>query len=83
MLGGLIVAHHNFGKRYETISIIAWVLNRGSIPLYDYSWGEGSPPLYIYEFEAVSSFIILQRSRLVYNGRVCGGIGDRKPNPLR
>jgi len=35
------VAHHNFGKRYETISIIAWVLNWGSIPLYDYSWGGG------------------------------------------
>ena len=40
------MAHHNFGKRYETISIIAWVLNWGSIPLYDYSWGEGSPPTY-------------------------------------
>ena len=54
-------------------SIIAWVLYRGSIPLYDYSLGvRVHPPLYIVVLQSgMLCFATNNVVELVYNGSTC------------
>ncbi len=57
----------------------------GSIPIYDYSLGvRVHPPLYISRVKGRYPLPENNVVDLVYNGRVCGGIGEKKkPSPLR